>query len=457
MALRREPGLNSEGSDTNDRHAPGGPNGRDGRNGRGAPAGRNTPTGPEPSAQFSRQLFPVRVDPWVAGVWLVLAVVLGLGGRYIGGGLQMLRFWWLFLPPASLLWLAVAAAGLRYHQEFSTDHPGKGASVAYRLVITNESRLPACRVSFALLTGHLSAGVEHISMYPPWSRAIAVERTMLCPVRGVYELGLSSLGVRDPLGLVTWRLQVWHRTFYVAPRVLTPSRGVLRPVREMPGAERAGGEGRQDVSLFRELVEYRAGVDVRRMAWKRFAATGRAVVREFDSAVDYRVRIVLDTRPVDSGDRSLDVTVEDVSIEAAVALAFGCLRDRTPATIERCNAPPVYMDGWSREPLERFVRESVGVFFQAPIGPVETARAVRDAGLSRSDAPVIYITHRADSEVIDLVSDDRHRPRIGALFNTRSCGDGERARIGAFAARMRSHGHFCIALDRADDLTEEVR
>lgn len=410
----------------------------------------------EPRAHFSPRLWPLHVDPWLTGTWLVLAIVLGLGGRYIGGGLQVLRIWWLFLPLLSLLWLAVAAAGLRYHQEFSTDHPEKGASVAYRLVITNESKLPACRVAFSLLTGRLSAGVEHISVYPPRSHALTIERTMLCPVRGVYELGLSSLGVRDPLGLVTWRLQVWHRTFYVAPRVLTPSRGVLRPVREMPGAERAGGEGRQDVSLFRELVEYRAGVDVRRMAWKRFAATGLAVVREFDSAVDYRVRVVLDTRPVDSGDPGLDVTVEDVSIELAVALASGCLRDRTPATIERCNAQPVYMEGWSQQPLERFVRESVGIFFQAPIGPVETARAVRDAGLSRSDAPIIYISHRADPEVIDQVSDDRHRPRIGALFNTRGFTDGERARIGAFSARMRARGRFCLALDRADDLAEEV-
>ncbi len=427
-----------------------------GPNGRYAPGDGTFENAAEPRAHFSPAIWPVRVDPWVAGMWLVLGIILGLGGRYIGGGLQVLRIWWLLLPVVSLLWLAAAAAGLRYHQDFSTDHPEKGASVAYRLVITNESKLPACRVSFSLLTGRLSAGVENVSVYPARSRALTIERTMLCPVRGVYELGLSSLGVRDPLGLVTWRLQVWHRTFYVAPRVLTPSRGVLRPVREMPGAERAGGEGRQDVSLFRELVEYRTGVDVRRMAWKRFAATGLAVVREFDSAVDYRVRIVLDTRPVDSGDRGLDVTVEDVSIELAVALASGCLRDRTPATIERCNVPPVYMDGWSQHPLERFVRESVGIFFQAPIGPVETARAVRDAGLSRSDAPIIYVSHRADPEIIDQVSDERHRPRIGALFNTRGFTDGERARIGSFSARMRARGRFCIALDRADDLTEEV-
>lgn len=396
-----------------------------------------------------RTAFPVTIDLWRVGIWLLFLVVVGLGGRYLGGALQSLRIGLWLAPGVSLAWLCVTAAYLRYSQDFSNDHPAKGSRVDYALSLKNESLLPSCRVTATLLVGGASFGIDKVDVYPRAGSAIRLERTLLCEIRGVYELGLAELAVTDPLGFVSVRLAVWHRTFYVAPRILAPRADLARPVRDMPGAEREGGAGQEDVSLFRELVEYREGMDVRRIAHAHTAARGTVLLRTFDSAVEERLRIVLDTRPAAPAGEPSDGRVEDVSIETAVSIAFGCVRDRVPARIEGAGVEPVEID--SLESLEGFVRRSVGVFFRAAPGPLEYARAVEPG----AETPMVCISHEADDTLIEELSADVQRVPVGAAFNTAAMSVRERGQIERLAVEMRSRGRFCLAVSSADELTEK--
>ncbi len=396
-----------------------------------------------------RSALPVSIDPWRFGTWLLFLVVVGLGGRYLGGGLQILRLGLWFAPGISILWLAVTAAYLRYSQEFSNDHPAKGSRVDYVLSIKNESVLPACRVTVTLVLGAALQGFYEVDVFPRAGASVRLERTLLCEIRGVYELGLADLCVTDPLGLISVRLAVWHRTFYVAPRILEPRSDFARPVRDMPGAEREGGAGQEDVSLFRELVEYREGMDVRRLAHAHSAARGFPLLRTFDSAVEERLRIVLDTRPAGRSGEASDGRVEDVSIETAVSLAVGCVRDRVPARIEGGGVDPVELE--SVETLEAFVKRSVGVFFRAGLGPLEYARAVEPG----AETPIVCVTHEPDSTLIEELSADVQQVPLGAVFNTSGMTARERGQIERLAVEARSRGRFCLALSSADELTHE--
>ena len=396
-----------------------------------------------------RNALPLTIDLWRIGTWLLFLVVVGLGGRYLGGALQILRIGLWLTPGISLAWLVVTAAYLRYSQEFSNDHPAKGARVDYTLSLKNESLLPACRVSVTLFVGGALHGFDKVDVYPRAGSSLRLDRTLLCEIRGVYELGLAELAVTDPLGFLTVRLAVWHRTFYVAPRILAPRADLARPVRDMPGAEREGGAGQEDVSLFRELVEYREGMDARRIAHAHTAARGFPLLRTYDSAVEERLRIVLDTRPAADGGEPSDGRVEDVSIESAVSLAYGCVRDRVPARIEGAGVDPVELE--AVETLETFVRRSVGVFFRAGLGPLEYARAVEPG----SETPVVCVTHEADDTLIEELSADVQRVPLGAVFNTAGMPARERVQIERLAAEVRSRGRFCLAVSSADELTEE--
>ncbi|MFW5995337.1 MAG: DUF58 domain-containing protein [Spirochaetia bacterium] len=222
----------------------------------------------------------------------------------------------------------------------------------------------------------------------------------------------------------------------------------MRPVREMPGAEKAGGPGREDVTLFRELAEYRHGMDVRRIAWKHFAAYGTPAVRVFDSAVDEKVRIVLDTRPSADADSDVSTAVEDTSIELAVALAAGAVRDRIPATLERFGAQR--MEITATEDVDRFVADSVGIFFHAPVGPLEVASITQ----GEQDTPIICVTHRADAGLIEQVSRDYAVPPVGAIFNGANMVASEREKLVRLSRELSARGRLCLVVDSADEIAE---
>lgn len=387
-----------------------------------------------------------RIIPFAA--WLVMSVLIGLSGRYFGGTLSILRFTILLSAPLSVTYLAISSSYMRYNQDFDSDHPSKGSRVGYRLKCSNESWLPGCRTRFELFLGTVGSAVEANTVQLGPGKTTQIERTVHCPYRGVYNVGMARAVIRDPLGLVEFDMRVWHRTFYVRPRILQPSASIIRLARRLPGAARPehGNEG--DPSLFRELAEYRGDEDARRIIWKHYASRGIAVVRRYDSAVEPGLRLVLDTRPTQKNDEP-DYECEDSSIELLVSIARACIMEGIPVRLAGFGIPSVSLSAGDEDGLEDFVGRSVGIFFQAPGSPLDF-----DASEHHGAEPTIYISHIPDNRLIDLISGDADRSRFGLVLNT-SASPPRRAReLRSFAQRMRSEERFCIAVHRADDLME---
>lgn len=411
----------------------------------------------------------VHINRVAFGVWLILALLVGLSGRHFDAVFATLRFAILFSAPVSIGYLSVSAFFTRYDQHFDTEHPAKGSRVGYRFRTNNESLLPACRVRYRMYLGHEGTEPDSVTVQLGPYGKMKLERSVACPFRGVYTVGLAEAKMTDPLGLMEYDMPVWHRTFYVRPRVLEPSASIIRIARQMPGAQRPQRGEVSDPSLFRELGEYRGEEDAKRILWRYYASRGVALVRRYDSAVEPGLRLVLDTRPTGEdgregargarrdathdaarGGNRPDYEAEDCSIELLVALARACVSEGIPVRLSGYGVPETRLAGGDESGLEEFVTRTVGIFFKAPASPLDIEPGATAGGAS----PTVYITHTSDNRLIDLVSDDANRDNIGLVLNTASSGGRRSRELQNFARRMSSQGRFCLAVQRADDLLE---
>ncbi len=389
---------------------------------------------------------PVRIHASSFFIWGLLAVIVGLGGRYLGGPLVVVRLAVLFAPVISIGWLVVSVAALRYRQEFENDHPAKGSYVHYRLICSNEYPIPICTVRLRLVLGRSEADVQTEFVQLGIRDHIVLEHRVLCGFRGVYTVGLTEMTMCDPLGLGEYRLDVRHKTFYVMPRILQPSASLIGIARQVPGAPEPETGSAGDPSLFRELSEYRGDHDARRIVWRYYSSRGIALIRQYDSAREPGIRLLLDTRPTGAPAQP-DYRCEDCTIEVAVALARACVITGTPVSFAGHGVPSLEIAAYDEAAVERFARLTVGVFFSAPASPLAYEQPRRDDGV-----PVVVITHLQDDELIEWVEAQSAEQRVGVIFNTAAMGARRAEEMRRFARELSATGRLCYAVEQADDL-----
>ncbi len=405
---------------------------------------------------MGREFFPLRINAAALLLWVTLATLTGLAGRYLGGPLAVLRWAVLLVPLVSAGALVVSVAGLRYRQEFDNDHPVKGTAVGYRLVCTNEYPLPSCSVRFRLRLGRLHTATHSMLITLGGGETVVIERMVECPFRGVYTVGLARMAISDPLSLFEYRLPVWHQTFYVVPRVLEPSSSLVTIARNLPGAAELDPHSGGDPSLFRQLGEYRGRQDARHIAWRYFPSRGLPLIREYDAARDPGVRIILDTRPTGPPENP-DYGCEDCSIETAVALARACTAGGVPVSIEGYGVQRTVVAAYDEASLEAFVRLSVGVFFAASGSPWSYVHSLDTPGHGPTvgnAAALLIVTHLPDDEIIEWMESEPDAGRLGVVFNTSSMDQIKAEELQRFVREAATLNRFCRAVDRADDLLE---
>ncbi|TVQ26298.1 MAG: DUF58 domain-containing protein [Spirochaetaceae bacterium] len=378
---------------------------------------------------------------------LILMLVSSLLGRYFGGMWNVLRVAMIAYPVFSLLYLALVTAGLRYVQDVSTDHPVKGGSVQYTLSMSNESIVPMTGIQARLYLGREDEGVRPLTPVLLPRRTVRTERTIVCPFRGTYPVGLSRLAVTDPSGCLTILLSVAHRVFYVTPRVLTVRPDIFMLSRERSGSEQVQSGAGEDVTLFRELTEYRPGEDAKRILWRYMASRNALLLPRYDRGVDSGLRVILDTR-VTAGDAQ-PLGVEDCSLEIVIAIARAGLSAGIPISLAGFGFQPVICTPDKPEQLHAFVEDSIGLFFRSKASPVHYES--RPDGLSAS--PVVYVTHHRDDALLERIM-DAPPGSCGLILNVsgmeRSAGNS----LKRFAEGMRYDRKLCFALRSADELLE---
>jgi len=249
-------------------------------------------------------------------VSLILATFSDLAG-------PLSSFLSIFVPVlclASLAHLFLSWRFFSFHQNFSTDHPQKGETVHYGLHMINEGALPLAQGYCGFSCPGLGSALAGQVQTPSWhGEKITQREDIHCPWRGSYEVGLSSISFRGALGLFELYEGTEPRIFYVYPELvpLDPSIGSLATT---SGVERVGaGTLDDDQSIFEYVGPLRSGASSRRIAWKRWAATGMPAEILTGQSRSSALRLVLDLRPC-SADLEERLPAEDMAMSAAFSV-----------------------------------------------------------------------------------------------------------------------------------------
>lgn len=219
------------------------------------------------------------------------------------------------------------------------------------------------------------------------------------PFRGRYTVGVESVVITDFLRLLRLTLTAALSEFTVYPQI--------HDLKVLP-AEASAGEGTPaqrsartlpDFTLFSHLREYRPGESLKHVSWKKFASRGTPLMREYESALDNSVRVVLDLRPP-LGEAGLSpvekLTLEDTSVELLVALMRAFLSRGIKTFAAAAGSELIRFFGSRPEHFHDLYSATLGMTFHPSVFPAP----VEEAAVEGKSGPTsIFITHRPDSEI----------------------------------------------------------
>ena len=404
---------------------------------------------------------PITVRLSAVLVYLFTLLLVQLGRYHIGLMFDFIFFLLLFLPTLSLIHLFLSIASIKYHQQFDTEHPIKGETLTYTLLLANESHLPSARLRIGFRT--VWPGVD--SELPPLDitlkRGERSERdySISCPYRGVYTVGLERLILNDMLGFVTISRPVWHRTFYVYPRVIEAGYPFdVGEVSELSTGPNPGAS--QDYSLFETLIPYRSGESIRHVAWKKFFALGEPYLKSYAKTSQPGVTIYLDLRR--EGDANPFILErEDCSIEILVALARSFLSNHIPISVQAFGQSRFRFSGENEEAFGRFYSDTVNLMFTNTISPTALYRG--DAHHSGLRSAVLFISHLIDPEILEILEDSKDAisgtatREVAYILNQSGMQTRERDRSDELFGRMRESGSQVATVRSAEAIPGDLR
>jgi uncharacterized protein (DUF58 family) len=339
------------------------------------------------------------------------------------------------------LWARFSLRRLRYERVIPEDHAFPGEQVELRLRITNEKPLPLPWVE--VVERFPSAMVRRDDEEFHGAGQVTVAQTewrtsvwshqrvsrsyeLLCPERGVYEVGPAVVASGDPFGLFRDQRPEERRSrIIVYPR--TVRLGELGLPARRPYGEQTGGLSIfEDPSRIAGLRDYAPGDSRRRIDWNATARLGRMQSRVYDPASSRHLLICLNAQtivPIWAG-AIPDVLERTVSVAASVArdaydtrYSVGLLANSSfPEADRSIRIPP------GRRP-EQFIRilEALAIVSTFPLEPLSAMLAreehrlqpgttiVAVSGIMTPDlgAALLRLARRGHAVVILKTSDER--------------------------------------------------
>jgi uncharacterized protein (DUF58 family) len=399
----------------------------------------------------------VRINLRAAGILAFAAIILYLAGAYFGGVFMALFWLALILPLASGVLLVIWYSTTRYVQSFSTLRPVKGQDVQYSLTVGNESIFPLLdvEVSFTTVGPLMSSVLPPTRLYVPGGDVVKKRYVIQCPYRGAYTIGLERIELRDLLGIARIRPRATTETFYVYPRVLELKEFETGTDSLESATEGDAAGGVADYTLFNQLREYRAGESIRHMAWRKYAATGRPFLKQFDSTALPDVRLYVDLRRGNlTGATRFEQ--EDSVIETVVALVRHLLTRSTSVTVCAPGEPVYQFSGDAPEHFPEFYESTVQLEFHDTFSPAAMYRSDRAGGLVASKS-IVIVTHIMDPDVFSLMEEYLEVERgISIIFSHTGYDESARSRAREFISRLRRKGADIIEIQSSATIIEDL-
>lgn len=395
----------------------------------------------------------MRIDIGRLGLLLFGLLLLYISGIYLGSIFLYAYYLLLFYTLFDLSQLFLTFAGLKVYQEFSTNHPVKGEEFDYVFVLANEMLIPTPLVRIRFM--ELRPGES--PLLPPMERVLGpgkkvrVSSRISCPYRGVYRVGAEGLEIGDLLGVLQLRRGLPGRTFYVLPRILEIERLFFSSHRNSLSAMHSKRGGQEDFALYQGARVYREGESVRHFDWKRFLSSGVPVLKEYGTTSEPGVTIYLDLRPVPEG-RFLPAEVEDCVMEALLSIIAFFQRRRIPVELKAAGAEPWRRRVDREELFKELHSESAEILFDGTVPPTRLF-AAESAVLQEEGRTVLFITHREDGGVLELI--EQHSGEglgLAALLVTSGLKRSLRSGLEAYVQELSYRGAMVKALGRPEEI-----
>ena len=353
-------------------------------------------------------------------VYLFTILLVHLGRVHIGGLFHYMHFLLIVAPPLSIIHMGLSISAVKYNQSFDTDHPIKGEQLTYTLLLANESYLgtPRIRISFTTVQPGVKSHIDSLDLSLKRGQRLDLAYKISCPFRGIYTVGLHRMEIDDLLGFVRISRPVWHKTFYVYPRIIDASYPfTVGDVSDLSTGPNPGAS--QDYSLFESLVPYRNGESVRHIAWKKFFALGEPYLKSYARTSQPGITIYFDLRR-DEEPVAEVLEREDCSVEILVSLVKYFLDRDVPVSIHAMSQSRYRFAAETRNAFELFHKDTINLLFTHTISPAEIFLADTLEMMPRSS--VLFITHRMDSEIIAIMDDtlesqSSEAPEVACIVN----------------------------------------
>lgn len=359
-------------------------------------------------------------------LYLFIAVLTYLAGIYVAHLYYFVYVLMMLLPILSVVQMAVTFPALDIDERLDIESPTRGATVRYRITITNRSIFPSgrVRITFAPVHPEMAGYLPEITLSLPGHGRTARELPVLLPYRGHYSVGIDSVVMEDLFGWLVASRRVRGRSFAVYPRRLAID---FAPVlhHETGGAAASSARKEGDLSLFEGLSPYRSGFPAKQIAWKKFLSTGTPFLKDYGASQRPGVTIYLDMRRLEPATSAL-LEAEDSSIEIALALYRSFLALRQPSTMRIASADPSAFSASGPEGFRELYGATVALRFEGALSPVALYESDRAAGGAATG--VVFVSHLFDEEMLTLVGAS-NRGKAAAVINVAAMSPADRSTI----------------------------
>jgi uncharacterized protein (DUF58 family) len=355
----------------------------------------------------------------------------------------------LMLPLASLALAIISLRSLDVSQMVDKDFILKGEETCYRVRLKNKAAIynPGVFVSFPK-TGFGMSSTARPASFPLAGKELKeLVFTLSCKYRGVYDIGVESVQIRDFLGIFNLRRQSKSRmSVTVYPRIVEINDFPLS-LSLMSQSFSRHAVREEDSSAVSDVRLYNTADSMKRIHWKLSAKRMELMVKNYETTALNSTSIFLDDRKLSLPPQEA-CEIEDKMVETAVAAACFCLKKRMPVTLHTRQSGIARAGGMHE--FDNIYSVLAHSSFDGDSALAQTLTEFLGDQPTQSNAAVIASS--LDAEILDIIG-RAHQFGHHLVLACVGPPDGDEDSAAALEA-LSEMGVLCVMIRRGDDLAD---
>jgi len=401
----------------------------------------------------------LKINKKALAVYLFALIFLFLVGMSMGRFMLFIFYIFLFIPLFSLIEMVYVCIGLKNSQNFSNEHPQKGDIIEYQLILFNESpfRVSNIKIEFAMTFPVNDQNFEMEEQYlalnagEKWVHKLSIR----CEYRGIYLVGVKRISISDSLGWIQYYRKVWHRTFYVYPRIIILP-GLPFVSRDETGTSETLFGSQEDYSLLKSLIPYREGENIKNIYWKKFALYNQPIIKNYLQSSVKAIDMYLDSRRSEPVSRSVLIR-EDCAIEITVALVRYFLNNGIPLEFHFMGRDRYDFKSAQMEDFAPFHKRTINFHFGAAISAAEFYR-LDSQHQSYKGVSMLFITHSINPDFFDIaVKNHKSGKLFVVILNTTGLSSPQKDREISRIQTLKQYGVLGYVVHHSETLLQDLK